>query len=83
MTQRAVEIESRSVEEQINIIINKICNDLEVAHPQSGSLSIRFLVELEFENVGFLGQGKAAVFRENLSKQGRESNNKLNTHIWR
>ena len=53
MTQKAVEIESRSVEEQINIIINKIYNDLEVAHPQSGSLSIRFLVELEFENVGF------------------------------
>ena len=36
------------------------------------SLSILFLVELEFENVGFWGQGKAGVFRENLSKQGRE-----------
>ena len=28
------------------------CSDLEVAHPQSGSLST-FLVKLEFENVGF------------------------------
>ena len=54
MTHRAVEVESRSVEEQISIIINKnVYNDLEVAHPQSGSLSILFLVELEFENVGF------------------------------
>ena len=59
MTQKAVEIESRSVEEQINIIINKICNDLEVAHPQSGSFSIRFLVELEFENVGFWRTGES------------------------
>ena len=28
-------------------------NDLEVAHPQSGSWSTRFLVELEFEEVDF------------------------------
>ena len=28
-------------------------NDLEVAHPQSGSSSTGFLVELEFGNVGF------------------------------
>ena len=27
--------------------------DLEVAHPQSGSSSTRFLIELEFVNVGF------------------------------
>ena len=32
--------------------MNKINNDLEVAHPQSGSSSTRFLVELEFRNVG-------------------------------
>ena len=30
-----------------------ITYDLEVAHPQSGSLSTWFLVELEFGNVGF------------------------------
>ena len=34
-------------------------NDLEVAHPQSGSLSILFLVELEFENVGFWRTGES------------------------
>ena len=28
-------------------------DDLEVAHPQSGSSSTRFLIELEFGNVGF------------------------------
>jgi len=28
-------------------------DDLEVAHPQSGSSSTLFLIELEFENVGF------------------------------
>ena len=28
-------------------------NDLEVAHPQSGSSSIRFLIELEFGSAGF------------------------------
>ena len=33
-------------------------NDLEVAHPQSGSSSTWFLVELEFGNVGFWGDGK-------------------------
>ena len=27
--------------------------DLEVAYPQSGSSSTRFLIELEFGNVGF------------------------------
>ena len=33
-------------------------NDLEVAHRQSGSPSTWFLVELEFGNVGFWGEGK-------------------------
>ena len=28
-------------------------NNLEVAHPQSGSSSTRFLIDLEFGNVGF------------------------------
>jgi len=32
---------------------NKINNDLEVAHPQSGSSSTWFLVKLEFGNVAF------------------------------
>ena len=34
--------------------MNKINNNnLEVAHPLSGSSSTRFMVELEFGNVGF------------------------------
>ena len=36
-------------------------NDLEVAYPQSGSSSTWFLVELEFGNVGFWGEGKTGV----------------------
>ena len=39
------------------------CSDLEVAHPQSGSLST-FLVKLEFENVGFWGEGKPSAQRK-------------------
>ena len=35
-----------------------INNDLEVVHPLSGSSSTWFLVELEFENVGFWGEEK-------------------------
>ena len=39
-----------------NKLIDKLINnDLEVAHPQSGSSSTWFLVELEFGNVGFWG----------------------------
>ena len=34
-------------------MINNNNNNLEVAHPQSGSSSARFLIDLEFENVGF------------------------------
>ena len=39
--------------------MNKINNNnLEVAHPLSGSSSTRFMVELEFGNVGFWGEAK-------------------------
>ena len=34
---------------------------MEVAHPQSGSSSNRFLVELEFGNAGFRREGKTGV----------------------
>ena len=44
--------------------INKITNDLEVARPQSGSSCTWFLVELEFGNVGFWGEGKTGVQEE-------------------
>ena len=52
-----------------------INNDLEVVHPLIGSSSTWFLVELEFENVGFWGEGKTGV----LGAQER-TNNKL---TWR
>ena len=34
-------------------MINNNNENVEVAHPQSGPSSARFLIELEFENVGF------------------------------
>ena len=40
-------------------------DDLKVAHPQSGSSSTRFLIKLEFGNVGFWGEGKTGVPGEN------------------
>ena len=36
-----------------NTYNNNNDKDLEVAYPQSGSSSTRFLIELEFGNVGF------------------------------
>jgi len=52
-------------------------NDLEVAHPRSGSSSTWFLVELEFGNVGFWWEGKTGVPGEKpLAARGR-TNNKL------
>ena len=50
----------------------KYNNVLEVAHPQSGSSSIRFVVELEFRNVP----------REKLLGAKERPNNKLNPLIW-
>ena len=55
-------------------------NDLEVAHPQSGSLSTWFLVELEFENVGFWGEGKSRVHGEKPLGAKERSNKNLNSH---
>ena len=63
-------------------IINKWINgDLEVAHPQSGSLSTSFLVELEFGNVGFWGEGKTGVPGEKPLGAKERTNNKLNPHM--
>ena len=45
---------------------------MEVAHPQSGSSSTWFLVEWEFGNVGFWGEGKPEYPEKNLSEQRRE-----------
>ena len=59
---------------------------MEVAHPQSDSSSTWFLVKLEFENVGFWGEGKTGVpgYQEkNLSEQKREpATNSTNICHW-
>ena len=44
---------SEFVIKKIEVILDSNNNNLEVAHPQSRCSSTRFLVELEFENVGF------------------------------
>ena len=54
--------------------------DLEVAHPQSGSSSIRLLIKLEFGNVGFWGEGKTGVPAEKPLGAKEGTNNKLNPH---
>ena len=58
-------------------------NDLEVAHPRSGSSSTWFLVELEF---GFWWEGKTGVPGEKPLAARERTNNKLNpcasTRIW-
>ena len=62
--------------------VNKwISNDLEVAPPLGGSSSTQFLVELEFGNVGFWGQGKTRVPRETPLRAKGRTNNKLNPHV--
>ena len=52
-----------------------------VAHPQSGSSSTWFLVELEFGNVGFWGEGKTGVPGEKPLGARERTNNKLNPHM--
>ena len=54
---------------------------MEVAHPQSGSSSTRFLMELEFGNVGFCGQGKTGVPGEKPLGAKERTNNKLSPHM--
>ena len=58
-------------------MINKLINDLDVAHPQSGSSSSWFLVELEFESVSFCGEGKTRVPGEKLLRVNERTHNKL------
>ena len=54
---------------------------MEVAHPQSGSSSTWFLVELEFGNVGFWGEGKTGLPGEKPLGAKERTNNKLNAHM--
>ena len=52
-----------------------------VAHPHSGSSSTWFLVELEFGNVGFLGEAKTGVPGEKPLGAKERTTNKLNPHM--
>ena len=61
-----------------NKLIN---NDLQVAYPYSGSSSTWFLVELEFGNAGFWGEGKTGVPGEKPLGSRERTNNKLNPHM--
>ena len=65
------------------IIVNNNNNDnnLEVAHPQSGSSFTWFLVELEFGSVGFQGEGKTGVPGEKPLRAKERTNNKFNPHM--
>ena len=54
---------------------------MQVAHPHSGSSSTWFLVELEFGNVGFWGEGKTGVPGEKPLGARERTNNKLNPHM--
>ena len=59
-------------------------DDLKVAHPQSGSSSTRFLIKLEFGNVGFWGEGKSGVPGEKTSRSKGENQQQTQySHIWR
>ena len=62
----------------MNKIIKLINNDLEIAHPQSGCSSTWFLVELEFGNAWFWGEGKTGVPGEIPLGAKERTNNKLN-----
>ena len=58
-------------------------DDLKVAHPQSGSSSTRFLIKLEFGNIGFWGEGKTGVSREKTARSKGENQQQTQPHIWR
>ena len=57
-------------------------NGSEVAHPQSGSSSTWFLIELKFRMLVFEERGKPVYPEKNLSEQRREPTTN-STHIWR
>ena len=58
-------------------------NDLQVAHPHSGSSSTwyMYLVELEFRNVGFWREAKTGVPGEKPLGVRERTNNKLNPYM--
>ena len=56
-------------------------DDLEVAHPQSGSSSTRFLIELDMEMLVFEEPGKTGVPGEKPLGARERTNNKLDPHM--
>ena len=54
---------------------------MEVAHPQSDSSSTWFLVEVEFVNAGFWGEGKTGVVGEKPLEAKERTDNKLHPHM--
>ena len=54
---------------------------MQIAHPHSGSSSTWFLVELEFGNVGFWGEGKTGIPGEKPLGARERTNNKFNPHM--
>ena len=56
-------------------------DDLEVAHPQSGSSPTLFLVELEFGNVAFCRERKTGVPGEKCLGAKERTHKKLNLHM--
>ena len=71
-------ISIKYIDTQIKRIFSN-SDDLEVAHPHSGSSST-IPSRMEFGNVGFWVEGKTG--EKKLSEQGRKPNNKFNQHIW-
>ena len=67
--------------DEMNKINTYINNNLQVAHPHSGSSSTWFLVELEFGNVGFWGEGKTGVPGEKPLGTRERTNSKLKPHM--
>ena len=66
---------------RVNFKSNNNNNDLEVAHPQSGSSSTLFLLVLAFGNVGSWGEGKTGVPGGKPLAAKENTNKKLNPHI--
>ena len=65
------------------LLLNKINNNLEVAHPLSGysSTCTWFLVELEFGSVDYWQEGKNGLPGEKPLRARERTNNKLNLHM--
>ena len=53
-----------------------------VVHPQSGSSSTSFLVELKFGNVGYLRRGGNRSTRRKTSRSKGENQQQTSENVW-